>query len=72
MLNFWESGRAYNLSWDAKLVSDDSENGNKRYFDITFIDDIDVAILSNPTDQNRLQRVKSDEAMGMTYTQPNQ
>ena len=31
---------------------------------------IDVAILSNPTDQNRLQRVKSDlESMGMTYTQ---
>ena len=70
MFNSWESGRAYNLSWDAKLVSDDSENGNKRYFDITFMDDIDVAILSNPTDQNRLQRVKSDlEAMGMTYTQ---
>ena len=29
--------RKGNLSWDAKLVSDDSENGNKRYFDITFM-----------------------------------
>ena len=70
MFNSWEPGRAYNLSWGAQLVSDGSENGNKRYFEITFMDEIDVAILSNPTDQNRLQRVKSDlEAMGMTYTQ---
>ena len=70
MFNSWEDSRKYNLSWAAKLVSDDSDNGNVRFFEITFMDDIDVAILSNPTDQNRLQRVKSDlEAMGMVYTQ---
>ena len=70
MFNSWEDSRKYNLSWAAKLVSDDSDNGNVRFFEITFMDHIDVAILSNPTDQNRLQRVKSDlEAMGMVYTQ---
>ena len=32
-------------------------------------DNIDVAILSNPTDQNKLQRVKQDlSSMNKTYT----
>ena len=34
------------------------------------MDHIDIAILSDPTDQSRLQRVKGDlDAMNKTYTQ---
>ena len=52
------------------MTEDGESSGNDRYFEIEFFDNVDVAILSNPTDQNRLQRVKEDlESMGMTYTQ---
>tara|TARA_B110000444_G_scaffold260947_1_gene310087 strand:+ start:7486 stop:14046 length:6561 start_codon:yes stop_codon:yes gene_type:complete len=66
----WIGGHTYNISFSATLGSDGEKSGNDRYFEILFMDDIDVLILSNPTDQNRLQRVKQDlESMGKTYTQ---
>ncbi len=70
----WYDGREYNISFYAEVIDEDSaemeRSGNDRYFEIEFYNNVDVAILSNPTDQNRLQRVKQDlEAMGMTYTQ---
>ena len=66
----WEDGHLYNISFSAVLGSDGEKSGNDRYFEILFKDEIDVLILSNPTDQNRLQRVKLDlESMGKTYTQ---
>ncbi len=66
----WIDGHSYNISFSATLGSDGEKSGNDRYFEIVFMDDIDVLILSNPTDQNRLQRVKQDlDAMGKTYTQ---
>ena len=52
------------------MTEDGNSSGNERFFEIKFDDQIDVAILSNPTDQNRLQQVKNDlNAMNMTYTQ---
>ena len=66
----WYDGHEYNISFFATLTEDGERSGNDRYFEIEFFDTIDVAILSNPTDQNRLQRVKQDlESMGMSYTQ---
>ena len=66
----WMDGHTYNISFYSNLVVSGEFSGNERYFPITFYDHIDVAILSNPTDQSRLQRVKSDlDSMGMTYTQ---
>jgi len=66
----WEDGHTYNISFSATLGSDGEKSGNDRYFEILFRDEIDVLILSNPTDQSRLQRVKEDiKAMGKTYTQ---
>ena len=71
--NNWVDGHTYNISFSADVTKEDGTiepSGNVRFFIITFHDQIDVAVLSNPTDQNRLQRVKADiEAMGMTYTQ---
>ena len=65
----WTDGHTYNISFYAELT-DGSPSGNNRYYTVTFADEIDVAILSNPTDQGRLDRVKEDlDAMGMTYTQ---
>ena len=65
----WQDGETYDLRFYAKLT-DGTSSGNQRNFTITFADRVDVAILSNPTDQNRLQSVKQDLlAMGMTYTQ---
>ena len=68
--NSWYDGHTYNISFYGILTEDNEPSGNDRYFEIQFYDNIDVAILSNPTDQNRLQSVKKDlEAMGKTYTQ---
>ena len=68
--NSWYDGHTYNISFYGILTEDSEPSGNNRYFEIQFYDNIDVAILSNPTDQNRLQSVKKDlEAMGKTYTQ---
>ena len=71
--NSWADGHTYNISFSAEVTKEDGTiepSGNVRFFIITFYDRIDVAILSNPTDQNRLQMVKSDlEDMGMSYTQ---
>lgn len=65
----WADGETYDLRFYAELV-DGTPSGNQRNFTISFADTVDVAILSNPTDQNRLQSVKQDlESMGMTYTQ---
>ncbi|MEE3083123.1 MAG: hypothetical protein VX320_03410, partial [Candidatus Thermoplasmatota archaeon] len=65
----WVDGHKYNLTFYAELT-DGSESGNIRYYHVTMADTIDVAILSNPTDQGRLEAVKDDlDAMGMTYTQ---
>ena len=66
----WFGGHTYNISSVASLVETGESSGNERYFPIVFEDQIDVAILSSPTDQNRLQRVKADlDAMNKTYTQ---
>lgn len=66
----WYDGHEYNISFYAILTEDGEQSGNDRYFEIEFNNNVDVAILSNPTDQNRLQRVKQDlESMGMSYTQ---
>ncbi|MEC8874036.1 MAG: hypothetical protein VX502_01445, partial [Candidatus Thermoplasmatota archaeon] len=60
----------YNISFYATIIETGESSGNERFFTITFQDHIDVAILSDPTDQSRLQRVKSDlQAMGKAYTQ---
>ncbi len=68
--NSWYDGHTYNISFYGTLTEDNERSGNDRYFEIQFFDQIDVAVLSNPTDQNRLQSVKRDlEAMGKTYTQ---
>lgn len=68
--NDWYDGHEYNISFYATLTEDGDRSGNDRYFEIVFQETVDVVILSNPTDQNRLQRVKQDlQAMGMTYTQ---
>ncbi len=67
--NGWQDGTVYNLSFFAELA-DGTPSGNTHYFNILFEDNIDVAILSAPTDQDRLKTVREDlEAMGMTYTQ---
>ncbi len=69
----WYDTHTYNISFHAEILQEDGSmepSGNDRFFEIMFYDNIDVAILSNPTDQNRLQSVKMDlETMGMTYTQ---
>ncbi|MBS71649.1 MAG: hypothetical protein CMO20_01665 [Thermoplasmata archaeon] len=67
--NGWQDGESYELRFYAQLV-DGTPSGNQQNFSITFADTVDVAILSNPTDQSRLEGVKQDlQAMGMTYTQ---
>ena len=69
----WFDTHTYNISFHAEILQEDGSmepSGNDRFFEIMFYDNIDVVILSNPTDQNRLQSVKMDlETMGMTYTQ---
>ncbi len=68
--DLWFDSHTYNISFQSVLTETGANSGNERYFDIQFMDNIDVAILSNPTDQNRLQRVKQDlSAMNKTYTQ---
>ena len=68
--DLWFDSHTYNISFQSTLTETGATSGNERYFDIQFLDNIDVAILSNPTDQNRLQRVKQDlSAMNKTYTQ---
>ena len=64
----WQDGLTYNISFDAELA-DGSPSGNIRYFHATFANSIDIAILSDPTNQGRLDNVKRDLAgMGMSYT----
>lgn len=68
--DLWFDAHTYNISFQSTLTDTGEFSGNERYFDIEFLDNIDVAIFSNPTDQNRLQRVKQDlSAMNKTYTQ---
>ena len=68
--DLWFDSHTYNISFQSTLTETDATSGNERYFDIEFLDNIDVVILSNPTDQNRLQRVKQDlSSMNKTYTQ---
>ena len=68
--DLWFDSHTYNISFQSILIETGETSGNERYFDIQFMENIDVAILSNPTDQNRLQRVKQDlSAMNKTYTQ---
>ena len=56
----WVDNHTYNISFYATFTDDGNRSGNERFFEIKFYDQIDVAILSNPTDQNRLQQVKND------------
>ena len=66
----WFDGHTYNISFQATLLETNELSGNERYFSIDFLDQIDVAILSNPTDQNRLQRVKQElKSINKSYTQ---
>jgi len=66
----WYDGHTYNISFFSIFSENDSRVGNEIFYEIQFYDQIDVAILSNETDLNRLQQVKADlEVMGMTYTQ---
>ena len=66
----WFDDNTYNVTFQATLIETGENSGNERYFSIEFKDQIDIAIFSNPTDQNRLQRVKQDlDAMNKTYTQ---
>ena len=68
--DLWFDSHTYNISFQSTLVGTGELSGNERFFSIEFLDNIDVAILSNPTDQNRLQRVKQDlSSMNKTYTQ---
>jgi len=68
--NQWFDGHNYNISFYATLGEDGEESGNERFFEIEFYDHVDIAIFSDPTDQSRLQRVKTDlQAMDKTYTQ---
>ena len=68
--NGWYDGHTYNFTFYALLTDDNQQIGNSHHFVIQFFDNIDVAILSNATNESRLERVKSDlEAMGKTYTQ---
>ena len=68
--DLWFDSHTYNISFQSIITETGASSGNERYFDIQFLENIDVAILSNPTDQNRLQRVKQDlSAMNKTYTQ---
>ena len=51
----WYDGHTYNISFSAQIAQEDGSlepSGNDRFFEILFYDNIDVAILSNPTDQN--------------------
>ena len=67
--NGWYDGHQYNISFYAILIKTETHQETIGSSEIEFFDTVDVAILSNPTDQNRLQRVKQDlESMGMTYT----
>jgi hypothetical protein len=66
----WIDGHEYNLSFNAMKTADGSNAGNDHSFHIVFSENVDVAILSDNTDQQRLQSVRADlDAMGMTYTQ---
>ena len=68
--DLWFDSHTYNISFQSIITETGASSGNERYFDIRFLENIDVAIFSNPTDQNRLQRVKQDlSAMNKTYTQ---
>ena len=63
----WVDGTTYNISVYATLA-DGTETGNVRYFHATFVDHIDVAILSDTS--IRTTAIKEDLAiLGMTYTQ---
>jgi hypothetical protein len=63
----WVNGTTYNISVSATLA-DGSEAGNVRFFHATFVDQIDVAILSDTS--IRTTAIKEDLALlGMTYTQ---
>ena len=63
----WVDGTTYNISVYATLA-DGTETGNVRFFHATFVDHIDVAILSDTS--IRTTAIKEDLAiLGMTYTQ---
>jgi len=68
--NQWFDDHTYNISFFATIIDSGELSGNERFFSIKFADQVDIAILSDPTDQSRLQSVKGDlQAMGKTYTQ---
>ena len=66
----WIDGHEYNLSFTVRKTADQSNAGGQHSFHIVFRRNIDVAILSDTTDQSRLQSVRADiDALGMSYTQ---
>ena len=68
--NGWTDGTEYHFRFHAELVDDGTSSGNTWDFNITMVDDVDVAILTGHNDQQRLTNVIEDlDAMGMTYTQ---
>ena len=62
----WESGHTYSITFFT-INSDDNEvSGNSLTFEATFMDEIDIAILSNPS--SRVDNIIGDiDALGMTY-----
>ena len=69
--NSWIDGHMYNLTFYARLT-DGTPTGNNWYYHITFKDMVDVAILTDHNEQNRLDNVRNDLSdLGMTYTQFN-
>ena len=68
--NGWEDGSQYHFRFHATLADDGTDSGNTWDFNITMVEDVDVAILTSHDDQQRLTNVITDlDAMGMTYTQ---
>lgn len=65
--NEWDSGHTYSITFFT-INSDDNEvSGNSLTFEATFMDEIDIAILSNPS--SRVDNIIRDiDALGMTYT----
>jgi len=66
----WNDGTEYHFRFHAELVADGTNSGNTWDFNITMVEDVDVAILTGHNDQQRLTNVIEDlDAMGLTYTQ---
>ena len=65
--NGWLDGHTYNISFYGELT-DGTKKGTPRFFEATFAENIDIAILSDTSTETGI--IKQDLALlGMTYTQ---